>query len=37
VPWGTTDDGPSFDEASAPQIRERLDAIIARVRAGGSR
>ena len=37
VPWGTTDDGPSFDEVSSQQIRERLDAIIARVRAGGTR
>ena len=38
VPWGTTDDCPSYGlvEANA-EIRDRVDAIIDRVRAGGSR
>ena len=38
VPWGTTDDGPCFAPAgSRSGIQHRLDAIIDRVRAGGSR
>lgn len=38
VPWGTTDDGPSYGLVSAKtEIRDRVDAISDRVRAGGSR
>ena len=37
VPWGTTDDGPSMATTSPADARRRIDAIIARVRAGGSR
>jgi len=37
VPWGTTVGDPYAVSASRDQIRERIDAIIARVEAGGSR
>ncbi|WP_208322191.1 MBL fold metallo-hydrolase [Paramicrobacterium fandaimingii] len=38
VPWGTTEDGPSFGLARTPtEIRERVDRIIERVQAGGNR
>lgn len=37
VPWGTTEDGPCFARVDAPERRSRIDAVIARVRAGGSR
>ena len=38
VPWGTTDDGPSYGHVSGTdERRDRVDAIIDRVRAGGSR
>ena len=37
VPWGTTEDGPCFAETNPADIRERIDAIIARVVAGGDR
>jgi glyoxylase-like metal-dependent hydrolase (beta-lactamase superfamily II) len=38
VPWGTTEDGPSYGLATGKSdIRKRVDAIIDRVRAGGSR
>jgi glyoxylase-like metal-dependent hydrolase (beta-lactamase superfamily II) len=38
VPWGTTDDGPPIAVVnSRAEIRERVDAIIDRVRSGGSR
>ena len=38
VPWGTTDDGPAYGLAESQRgIRQRVDAIIDRVRAGGSR
>jgi hypothetical protein len=38
VPWGTTEDGPSYGLVGAKtEIRDRVDAIIDRVRAGGAR
>jgi len=38
VPWGTTDDGPSYGDASDPnEVRDRIDAIIDRVEAGYDR
>lgn len=37
VPWGTTEEGPSFALADQAEIHERLDAIIARVEAGSDR
>ena len=37
VPWGTTDDGPSCATTSAADARRRIDAIITRLRAGGTR
>ncbi|MCR2762718.1 hypothetical protein NQ152_04255 [Microbacterium sp. zg.B48] len=38
VPWGTTDEGPSVGPVrSRTEIRDRIDAIIDRVRAGGNR
>ncbi|SJM69324.1 MBL fold metallo-hydrolase [Microbacterium sp. JB110] len=38
VPWGTTDDGPSYGLVRARnEIHDRIDAIIDRVRAGGNR
>jgi glyoxylase-like metal-dependent hydrolase (beta-lactamase superfamily II) len=38
VPWGTTEDGPSYGLASGKtEIHDRIEAIIDRVRAGGSR
>ncbi|WP_229052425.1 MBL fold metallo-hydrolase [Aeromicrobium sp. Leaf350] len=38
VPWGTTDDGPPFATVEgAADRRSRIDMIIDRVRAGGSR
>ena len=37
VPWGTTEDGPSVALADRAEIRTRIDAIIARVQAGGDR
>lgn len=38
VPWGTTDDGlPYAAVGTRDEIRSRVDAIIDRVRAGGSR
>lgn len=38
VPWGTTDDGPSFGlVTTTTQIHDRIDAIIDRVGAGGTR
>ncbi|MCC3274483.1 MBL fold metallo-hydrolase [Arthrobacter sp. zg-Y20] len=38
VPWGTTDDGPPFALAGTrAEIRSRVDAVINRVRAGGTR
>lgn len=38
VPWGTTEDGPSYGVATDhEEVRDRIDAIIARVRAGGDR
>jgi hypothetical protein len=37
VPWGTTEDGPSYGLVRAKtEIRDRVDAIIGRVRSGGS-
>ena len=37
VPWGTTDDSPSIDVTTPEVARSRIDAIIERVRTGGSR
>lgn len=38
VPWGTTEGGPSYGLAADPSERQaRIDVIIARVAAGGSR
>jgi len=38
VPWGTTDDGPPYGSVgSRAEIRDRVGAIIERVRAGGDR
>ena len=37
VPWGTTDDGPALAVATRDEVRERVGAIIGRVRAGGDR
>jgi len=38
VPWGVTEDGPSYGlVAGQAEIRHRVDAISDRVRAGGSR
>ena len=37
VPWGTTEGDPSFALVDKAEIRARLDAIIARVEAGGGR
>ncbi|KAD3633354.1 MBL fold metallo-hydrolase [Arthrobacter yangruifuii] len=38
VPWGTTEDGPSYGLVRTPgEIRDRIDAIIRRVHGGGSR
>ncbi len=37
VPWGTTEEGPSFALADQAEIHARVDAIIARVKAGGDR
>lgn len=38
VPWGTTEDGPPAAEVSGTaEIRDRVDAIIDRVHAGGNR
>jgi hypothetical protein len=38
VPWGTTEDGPSYGLVTGTsEIRDRVGAIIDRVRAGGSR
>jgi hypothetical protein len=38
VPWGTTEDGPAYGAVSGKaEIQDHIDAIIDRVRAGGSR
>lgn len=38
VPWGTTEDGPSYGLVdSTREIHDRIDAIIDRVQSGGSR
>jgi len=37
VPWGVTEDGPSFAMTDQDDRHQRIDAIIARVEAGGSR
>jgi len=37
VPWGTTEGGPCFALADRAEIRTRIDAISARVEAGGAR
>ena len=37
VPWGATDDGPPFAHTDPGNTRDRVDAIIARVRAGDTR
>lgn len=37
VPWGTTEEGPSFALVDGAERRERIDAVIARVQAGGNR
>lgn len=38
VPWGTTEDGPSYGLVNTrSEIHDRIDAIIERVRAGGNR
>jgi glyoxylase-like metal-dependent hydrolase (beta-lactamase superfamily II) len=37
VPWGATDDGPPVALTDRDDARERIDAIIARVSAGGDR
>lgn len=37
VPWGTTEEGRSFAVAAQAEIHARVDAIIARVKAGGDR
>ncbi|GGC97222.1 MBL fold hydrolase [Tersicoccus solisilvae] len=37
VPWGTTDDGPPLALTDRADFRSRIDAIIGRVRAGGTR
>lgn len=37
VPWGTTEEDPATAVTSRTEIRERLDAIIARVDAGSDR
>ena len=37
VPWGVTEGDPSFAVVGADERRDRIDAIIARVRAGGDR
>jgi hypothetical protein len=38
VPWGTTEDGPSYGLVSEKsEVHNRIDAIIDRVRSGGSR
>ncbi len=35
VPWGTTEEGPCFALVDKTELRARVDAIIARVEAGG--
>ncbi|MEJ5913155.1 hypothetical protein [Pseudokineococcus sp. 1T1Z-3] len=37
VPWGATDDGPAFAMTDRRDTRDRIDAIIARISAGGVR
>ena len=37
VPWGATADGPCCAQVDAAERRSRVNAVIARVRAGGSR
>ena len=37
VPWAATEDGPCFAVADRAEIRARLDAVIARVKAGANR
>ena len=38
VPWGTTEGGPSIAQvAGQSEVRDRIDAIISRVAAGGNR
>ena len=37
VPWGTTDDGPPIARTTKVDAGQRIDAIIARVEAGGNR
>lgn len=37
VPWVAVEGEPYIDVVSPPQVRERIDAIIARVKAGGNR
>ncbi|AWB92473.1 MBL fold metallo-hydrolase [Aeromicrobium chenweiae] len=37
VPWGTTEGDPCFAVADRAEIRERIDAIIARVESGSAR
>ena len=37
VPWGTTEGDPCFALAGRAEVRRRVDAIIARVEAGGDR
>jgi glyoxylase-like metal-dependent hydrolase (beta-lactamase superfamily II) len=37
VPWGVTDDGPPVANTNPEETHQRIDAIIARVSAGGDR
>lgn len=37
VPWGATDDGPCFAMTDRSDTRDRIDAIISRVRTGQTR